>query len=81
MQDRNLSRERGVLDLGVAGHRSEMKGSRVLLNKGGARDEVQVHQVIGIGEAKLEQRNQTLPTGEKLRAFAELAEHGNRFFQ
>ncbi len=55
--------------------------TRVLLNKGGAPDEVQVHQVLGVGEAKFEQRNQTLSAGEKLRAFAELPEHGDRFLQ
>src|SRR6266851_5739107 len=81
VQDANLSRERGVLNLGVAGHCSEVKGSRVFFDEGGARDEVQVHEVLGIGEAKLEQRNQTLPASEKLRALAELAEHGDRFFQ
>src|SRR5216684_1865342 len=81
VQDGNLSRKRGVLDLGVAGHCSEVKGSRVFFDEGGARDEVQVHEVLGIGEAKLEQRNQTLPASEKLRALAELAEHGDRFFQ
>src|ERR1700674_674205 len=81
MQDGNPFRKRGVFNLGVAGHCSKVKRSRVFFNKRGVRDEVQVHEVLGIGEAKLEQRNQTLPAGEKLRTFAELAEHGDGFFQ
>src|SRR5260221_4548523 len=81
VHDGNLSRKRGALDLGVAGHCSEMKRTRIFFNDGGARDEVQIHEVLRIGEAKLEQRNQALPSGKELRALAELADHGDRFFQ
>ena len=81
MQDGNVFRKRGVLNLGVAGHCSEAKRSQIFFNEGSVRDKVQIHQVFGIGEAKLKQRNQTLAAGEKLRAFAELAKHGDGFFQ
>src|SRR6266403_5060375 len=81
VQDGNVFRKRGVLNLGVAGHCSKAKCSQIFFNEGSVRDEVQIHQVFGIGEAKLKQRNQTLAAGEKLRAFAELAKHGDRFFQ
>src|SRR6267378_2853979 len=81
VQDWNLFSQRGVLDLGVAGHCSEMYRSRVFFDEGGTWYEVQIHEVLGVSETKLEQRNQTLPAGEKLRTFAELAEHGDCFFQ
>src|SRR6266478_2155456 len=81
VQDGNVFRKRGVLNLGVAGHCSKAKRSQIFFNEGSVRDKVQIHQVFGIGEAKLKQRNQTLAAGEKLRAFAELAEHRDRFFQ
>jgi hypothetical protein len=70
-----------MLNLGVARHSSEVKCPGIFFDEGSVRDEVQVHKVLGVSEAKLEQRNQTLPAGEKLRALAKLAEHGDRFFQ
>src|SRR5258708_7739536 len=60
VQNGNLSRQRRMLDLGVASHSSKMQLSRIFSNEGVIRDEVQVHEVLGIGEAKLKQRNPTL---------------------
>src|ERR1700724_269470 len=51
-QDGNLFCQRGAFDLGVAGHCSEVQRSPIFFDKGGARDEVQVHEVLRISEAK-----------------------------
>src|SRR4029077_2368623 len=53
VQDGNLSRQRRMLNLGVTRHSSEAKCAGIFLDEGIARDEVQVHKVLGVSEAKL----------------------------
>src|ERR1700676_2437383 len=68
VQDGNLSRQRRMLNLGVARHSSEVKCPGISFDEGSVRDEVQVNKVLGIGETKLQKGTQLRPAADTLPA-------------
>src|SRR5208282_5967855 len=71
----------GVLDLGVAGERPEAQSIAFLLDVGGPRNEIQVHQMRGIGEAQLHQRDKALASREQLGLRSKLGDQRAGLFE
>ena len=81
VQDGDFGCDGRILDFRMTSQRPEVKVAVGFIDLRSSRDKVEVHQMCGIGEAQLHQRDEALAAGQQLGVVPELRQYGRCFFQ
>src|SRR5207244_1442988 len=81
VNDGNLGCRRRLLDLSMPGQRTKMQRFTLLLDKRSPGNEIQIHQVLRVGESELHQWNQALSARQQLRRLSQLRHDFRRLLE